>query len=122
MANTKKVTNKVARSTTPPAIKTVGVREFMRGGIYDITEPTVVMSHSDELGTWYPRGQGMTANYMASSTPTLNMSPAAAAMAGSASFTGVIESAVEAAVRRATEHLQSPTTSTTTKGEGNTNG
>lgn len=57
-----------ARTSTPPSVKTVSVSEFVRGGIYDITEPTVVMSHSTELGTWYPRGQGMTSVYYSASS------------------------------------------------------
>jgi len=58
------------RNTTPPAINTMSVTEFVRGGLYDIDTPTTVVSHGNELGTWYPRGQGVTANYYAASTTT----------------------------------------------------
>ena len=54
---------KKLRSTTPPAVNTISVSEFVRGGLYSLERPTVVMSHSAELGTWYPRGQGVTTNY-----------------------------------------------------------
>ena len=65
------------RSGTPPALNSIGVREFMRGGIYNLKQPTTVMSHSDEMGVWLPRGQYealLSANgtYYASSTSTLS--------------------------------------------------
>lgn len=58
--------SKFTRSKTPPAIPTISVSEFVRGGLYQLDKPTTVMSHSEELGTWYPKGQGVTANYYSS--------------------------------------------------------
>lgn len=122
------------RSTTSPSIPTVSVSEFVRGAIYDLTEPTMVMSHSTELGTWYPRGQGVSANYFASSTsstPTLDFTGSSNVMLGSTSATApltsqTISAAVEAAVMKATQHLEESTTRTITRlmneQKGNTSG
>lgn len=35
-------------------MKTIGVREFLRGAYKDLDEPTVIMSHSRPLGVWTP--------------------------------------------------------------------
>lgn len=37
-----------------PSLKTIGVREFLRGAYKDLTEPTLIMSHSRPLGIWSP--------------------------------------------------------------------
>ena len=44
------------------------VSEFVRGGIYNLSQDTIIMSHGTELGRWTPRGQTPTAYY--ASTPT----------------------------------------------------
>lgn len=35
-------------------MKTIGVRDFLRGGYKELDEPVVVMSHSKPLGVWTP--------------------------------------------------------------------
>lgn len=35
-------------------MKTIGVREFLRGGYQQVETPTVVMSHSRPVGIWMP--------------------------------------------------------------------
>jgi len=35
-------------------MKTMGIREFIRGGYKEITEPVLVMSNSTPLGVWDP--------------------------------------------------------------------
>jgi hypothetical protein len=35
-------------------MKTIGVREFLRGGYQEVDTPTVVMSHSRPVGIWMP--------------------------------------------------------------------
>lgn len=97
MAQSKQSANKEARSTTPPEVKSIGVREFLRGGIYNLDEPTVVMSHSDVIGTWVPRGQGLTATYYASSstTPTMDSTFASTADAVAAGVSKAMEPVVE---------------------------
>jgi len=127
----KKRAGAALRSTTPPAIATISVSAFVRGGLYNITEPTVVMSHSDELGTWYPRGQGVAANYMLSTSHmTSSLGPVTSnSLVGRGNETltnDTISLAVEAAVMKATQHLEESTTRTITRlmneQKGNTSG
>ena len=69
---TRRTSKTLRASGPPPAVNTVNVSEFVRGALYNLKEPTVVMTHGTELGTWYPRGQGVTANYYsATSRPDL---------------------------------------------------
>ena len=35
-------------------MKTIGVREFLRGGYQQVEAPTLVMSHSRPVGIWMP--------------------------------------------------------------------
>lgn len=35
-------------------MKTIGVREFIKGGYKELTEPVLVMSHSKPIGVWDP--------------------------------------------------------------------
>lgn len=35
----------------------MSVSDFVRGGLYDIQQPTVVMTHGEPMGMWVPRGQ-----------------------------------------------------------------
>ena len=38
-------------------MKTIGIREFLRGGYKDLTEPIMVMSHNQPLGIWEPTSE-----------------------------------------------------------------
>lgn len=98
------------RSTTPPAVPTINVSSFVRGGIYDLTDPTTVMSNGTELGTWYPRGQGVTAVYAVSSNTSnaaFPSDPATTTMRGSQGqkTTGVNVDALNSAVAKLHEYL-----------------
>lgn len=42
---------------TPSSLSTVTVSDFVRGALYDIDKPTVVMTHGEPVGMWIPRGQ-----------------------------------------------------------------
>jgi hypothetical protein len=35
-------------------MKTIGVREFLRGGYQQVDQPILVMSHSRPVGIWMP--------------------------------------------------------------------
>jgi hypothetical protein len=120
MTSSKQSINKVARSTTPPEVKSMGIREFMRGGVYDLKEPTVIMSHSDVMGTWVPRGQGVTANYASVLSATASSLPMASSTSsfssGNTALTAEsISQAVESAVLKATQRLEDSTTQTITR-------
>jgi hypothetical protein len=74
---------------TPSSLKTMTVSEFVRGGLYDIDESTVVVTHGEPMGMWIPRGQyetlmGVNGTYYASSTSTSDLTR---------NFTGVMASA-----------------------------
>jgi hypothetical protein len=76
-------------SPTPPSVNSIGVREFVRGAIYDLDQPTVVMSRSTELGTWYPRGQGASVFYAGTTTtPPLSDNVSSTATSSFASSLG----------------------------------
>lgn len=38
-------------------MKTIGVRDFLKGGYKDSTEPLLVMSHSKPVGIWRPTSE-----------------------------------------------------------------
>lgn len=41
-------------------MKTIGVREFLRGGYQQVGKPTLVMSHSRPVGIWMPYDENET--------------------------------------------------------------
>ena len=56
----------------------MGIREFLRGGVYSVNAPVTVMNHNTEMGLWIPRGQyetaiGVGGAYYVSSTPTASI-------------------------------------------------
>lgn len=64
------------RKTETP-LPTMTVSDFVRGGIYDVQEQTMILTHGEPLGTWIPRGQSAT-YYAANSTPTNSTTTATA--------------------------------------------
>lgn len=100
----------VLRSTTPPTVNSIGVREFLRRGIYDLDKPTVVMKHTYEMGTWVPRVDGIATNFY-SAVSSSALSPDASAtltgsvLAASSSFSTTESGRVDAAVQTLREYL-----------------
>lgn len=129
---------------TPSSLKTMSVSEFVRGGLYDAAESTIVVTHGEPLGMWVPRGQyealvGMNGTFYGAtssfSTPTADsgsqthsvMSATALRGSGPVGVTAeTISQAVEAAVFKATRHFEESTERTITRlmneQKGNTNG
>lgn len=82
----------------------MGIRDFLRGGIYDAEQPVTVMRNNVELGTWYPKGQGVTTYYNVSNTsfttPTMNN-----VLLASSSSTAPIPDNIRAAVSQLHAYL-----------------
>lgn len=92
----------------------MGVRDFLRGGIYDAEYPVTVMRNNVELGTWYPKGQGVTATYYGSSntisagTPGTVMTSSSSLLRGSGSGEAVDVDSIRDAVAQLNNYLNPP--------------
>lgn len=94
------------------------VSDFVRGGLYDTSETTYVMTHGEELGVWIPRTAGaaynvVTSNLTADSTltadPLRNFTGMVMA-AGSTPPTNETVSALSDAVTKLHEYLAQQST------------
>lgn len=72
---------------TPTSLNTMTISDFVRGGVYDLKEATVIVTHGEPLGMWTPRDKyeaalayqatttdGTTSYLNVSNSPDVNLS------------------------------------------------